>query len=238
MENIHIHVGKPVSNVISQENVELVTIPESDDVVRERQIERRIRMEVQERIDAEIQKQLDKLEPAVKSEKEAEYKRGYGEGKEAGIQEERANFDPRKKSWSATIQEIIGFKNSLIKESEKTIVEMALSFARIVIGREIRTETDVIREQVKKAIEYNISEGKLVFHVNPEDIGQFEQKEEFIPEEYLQNIVVIPDETVGKGGCVLMTNSGMIDATIKEQFAELEANVLKGLESNSESDAG
>ena len=32
-------------------------------------------------------------------------------------------------------------------------------------------------------------------------------------------IVVLPDETVSEGGCVVTTNNGVIDATIESQLA-------------------
>ncbi|MFC1733625.1 FliH/SctL family protein, partial [candidate division KSB1 bacterium] len=95
-----------------------------------------------------------------------------------------------------------------------------------------------IEEQITKVLGYVISEGKLSFHVNPEDSAVFEKKEEFVPEEYLDRIVIVPDETIERGGCKLQTNSGTIDATISAQLDELEAAVIDGLESESESDTG
>ncbi len=237
VESIQIHVGRPISNVISSDNVELITVPESEEAVRERRFKHEVKKEVDKRLVALMQKRMQEIDAVHTKEIENEYKRGFDEGRTAGKQEELEQIEPLKEKLSNTITEVIDFRGNLIRESEATIVKMALSLAETIIGREIRSETDVVTEQVKKALEYAVGEGRLVFHVHPEDVYQFDNKESFLPEEYLERIEVLPDENVERGGCVLITNSGTIDATIEAQITELKAKILKGLESDSESDS-
>lgn len=238
MENLSINLGKVLTGVQPGDNIDLVIVPEPEEVVREREFNRRLENELKFRVADALQMKLEELEPVRQQEREDQYEKGYIEGFENGRQEELHKIAPLKQRLSETIEKTVEFRDQITRESEKTIVEMALNFARVIVGREIQSSTDIVRNQVKKALEFNISEAELQFHINPEDIGQFDDMEEFIPEEYLNRIRVIPDESVDKGGCMLNTNAGIIDATIKAQLAELEANIRKGLETDFEPGAG
>ena len=70
----------------------------------------------------------------------------------------------------------------------------------------------------------------MIFHVHPDDASQFDDKEQYIPEEYLGVIEIVTDENITRGGCLLETNSGTIDSTIEARVAELDKSIQNGLE--------
>jgi len=238
MENIQIHIGKPISNIISSDNVELIAVPEPEEVIRKREFKKRVNKEVTDRIKKEIRNKVEELKKEFEKEKEAEFNRGFIEGQEVGHKNALEIIIPLKESLINAVKNISDYRDRLLKESEKTIVTLALSFAKSIVGADVITRPEIIREQVKKALSYVISEGQLTFHVNPDLVSQFDDKENFIPEKYRDRIAIIPDESISPGGCKLVTNSGTIDATIQTQIAELETTILTGMESDSESDTG
>ena len=75
-----------------------------------------------------------------------------------------------------------------------------------------------------------LSSNTSIFRINPEDIKIFDRKESFIPEEYLDDIEVLTDENITRGGCIIESNKGIVDATIESQIAEMEKNLTAGLE--------
>ena len=131
---------------------------------------------------------------------EEEYRSGYSEGENASRHGELENLKELRENIANTIKEITDYRKQIIKEAENTIVSMALGFAKNIIGEEVRTNRELIRNQVRKTLEYVIGCGRLIFHVHPDDESQFDHTEEFIPEEYLDTVEEITECTDDKGG--------------------------------------
>lgn len=236
MDDIRINIKEPLFKAFSKDNIEIYSIPEPEDVIRERKFRRSVKSEVKSRLEKLIAQRLKELEPVIKKEKDAEFQRGYELGIKDGQQAELKQIAPLKEKLWNTVQEVVDYKIKVLKEAESTIAKMAFNFAGSIIKDEVKASPELIINQVRKALEYVISEGKLTFHVNPDDISQFDDKEKFIPEEYLERIIIMPDENINRGGCVLKTNSGDIDATIETQIEELKAAINNGLENEPEQD--
>lgn len=238
MDDIHIKIDKPLANITSSDNVGIVWVPEPFDEVQKREFKRLVNRAVKEKLPKLVRKKIEELQPNLYKEKEAEYRRGYQDGEKEGRKQEQERLDELKKNLAHTVQEVLDYKKELLKQAEKTIVNMAFSFARNIVAQEIQSNPEIVQNQVKKALEYVVGEGKLVFHVHPDDVCQFDpaKREKFIPEVYLNSIEVVSDESITRGGCLLTTNSGAVDATIEVQIAELEKAIQSGLEHELESD--
>lgn len=230
MEKIRVNVKNPVASIVSEDAVDFVWVPEPLEDVRKRDFKQQVNKAIKERLPFLVQKKIDELQPNLHKEKEQEYQRGYAEGENAGKQSEQDMLKELKDKISNTIKEIIDYRKQILKEAETTIVSLALNFAKNIIGEEIQTNREIIQNQVKKSLEYIIGEGKLIFHIHPDDANQFEDKEQYIPEEYLGDIEIVTDENITRGGCLLETNSGTIDSTIETKIAELSKSIQNGLE--------
>ena len=71
--------------------------------------------------------------------------------------------------------------------------------------------------------------GEVTIHVNLEDVKlTTDHIRDFIREvENVKNIHVIEDSSVEKGGCIVETDFGAIDARISSQLGELETKILE-----------
>lgn len=230
MEEININIKRPIASIVSEDAVDFVWVPEPLEDVRNREFKRQVNKAIKEKLPVLIQEKIDELQPNLHKEKQREYERGFSEGESAGKQSEQEMLQELKDNISNTIKETIDFRKKILKEAETTIVSLALNFAKNIVGEEIQTNREIIQNQVKKSLEYIIGEGKLIFHVHPDDVGQFEDKEKYIPEEYLGDIEIIKDDTITRGGCILETNAGTIDSTIESKVSELEKSIQNGLE--------
>ncbi len=206
--------------------------------MQKREFNRRLQKEIKQRLPVLIEQKIAEIQPNLEKEKAEEYNRGYSDGETSGKSEVHLQLEELLNKLSQTIRETIDFNSNLLKEAEKTIINLAFHFAKKIVGESIVTQEKIIRDHVNKALKYIVDESKLLFHVHPDDVDQFNEKEKFIPKEYVNHIEIIPDEKITRGGCVLETNSGMIDATIETQLAELESSVNKGLEQKIDRDSG
>ena len=71
--------------------------------------------------------------------------------------------------------------------------------------------------------------GSVTLRVNLEDLKLTTQNtDEFIKRcENIQGITIMEDSTVEKGGCIVETDFGSIDARISSQLAEVENRVME-----------
>ncbi|MFC1513497.1 FliH/SctL family protein [candidate division KSB1 bacterium] len=239
MEQININSDKPVSEVISFDRfINIVNVPEPDEVIQERKFKRAVLKNVKEKIDVILQEKESEFEERLSQEKQIEYQSGFEEGKEQGRAEEHEQLSEIKAKLGESIKEVLDFKDNLIFEAEKTIIDLALRFAKTIVGQEIKSSKTVVKNQLKKALEYLSDESSLIIRINPDDAEQFIDKEKCIPEQYLSSVKIITDDSITRGGCVVETDLGVIDSTIESQTTELENAVKRGMEQNIESDTG
>ncbi|MCP4728231.1 MAG: hypothetical protein GY863_24540 [bacterium] len=236
MAGINLESKSRIIKVSGDTNANIIEIPEGEEVIRERLFQKRLQMELDNRIGKLMKQKLDEQKPRMAAEKKEAYDSGYREGERVGLEKGYSEVEPLREEFMITIKETIDFKHKIIKESEEAIVSLAFGFARNIVGQEIKTEPDIIINQVKKAIDHIIGEGRLVIRINPADIKIFDRKEDFIPEEYLSEIEVHTDEAIKHGGCIVESNKGIVDATIESQISEMEKHLKGGLETEIGSD--
>ena len=112
---------------------------------------------------------------------------------------------------------------------EKVVIDLSVSIAEKIIKKEVNRETiinDVLKESIKKVIGSN----KIFVKLNPNDfeIINQESQAQFNNDSY-NKIKFESDERIEKGGCLVETEIGNVDARISSQLNEiskqLEANI-------------
>ncbi|MGL4987538.1 MAG: FliH/SctL family protein, partial [Treponemataceae bacterium] len=81
---------------------------------------------------------------------------------------------------------------------------------------------------IKEALKKVKTRGDVIIHVNLADFEfATERKKEFIQSvETVKNITLVEDTTVDKGGCIIETDFGSVDARIANQLGTLEQKIL------------
>ena len=89
-------------------------------------------------------------------------------------------------------------------------------------------QKSVIIANVVQALKKVKGRGDVTLRVNLADVKlTTEHINNFIHEvENIQNISIVEDSSIEKGGCIVETDFGAIDARISSQLSELEAQIL------------
>jgi type III secretion protein L len=116
----------------------------------------------------------------------------------------------------------------MIKAAEPEIVKLALKVAEKIVGAELATSDETILRIVSKAVEQLRQSKELVVHANPEDIEVLRREKRKLLEYIgrLKDIAFREDPTVARGGCVIETESGTVDAQLATQIELLERALL------------
>ncbi len=151
--------------------------------------------------------------------------KGYAEGLEKAQQEENTALGDVLNNFRNTLEEIARVRERAIKENELEIVNLALDVARKLIGAELHNDPQTVAKVISKAISrLSVREG-LVVKVNPEDHQILSNG----TAEFLEAVKLVPDSTITRGGAVIESSGGNIDAQIEEQLAEIEKSLKQGI---------
>lgn len=165
-------------------------------------------------------------EQKIKSEaSEQGYKNGYNEGCASGEEEMNRLIERLHKM----IEAVMLRREEILKETEQQIVELVILMTRKVVKIISETQKTTIMSNVLAALKKVRTRGEVTLHVNVEDLKLTTANvSEFIKRvENVDGIKVVEDSTVEKGGCIVETDFGAIDARISSQLSELEDKIME-----------
>ncbi len=106
---------------------------------------------------------------------------------------------------------------------EADISALALDVARTLLGREVVVSSDVLRDVVRKAVGRVRRARRIVIRVHPDDAAAAREIGTGLLPAGVQpeTFEIEPDLLVARGGAILETDLGEIDARIETQLAAL-----------------
>ncbi len=163
-----------------------------------------------------------------RTENEARQK-GYDEGHQEGYEKGAAEVDRLIERMHKILEAVMQRREEILQETESQIVELVILMARKVIKILSENQKNVIMANTMAALKKVRTRGKVTLRVNIEDVKlTTEHTDEFIKHvENVENITVLEDSSVEKGGCIVETDFGSIDARISSQLSELENKILE-----------
>lgn len=187
--------------------------------------------EEKNRIIAEAQDKADRImqeaeKKASQIESEA-YSRGFNEGRDEGYQTGREEVDRLVERLKIILSSAISKRNEVIDEAEAEVVDIIITIARKVVKIITDEQKMVVVENVKKSLEKLRGRAEITIQVNTEDLQKTAKyKKEFIDMlESIEHVRVLEDNTVERGGCIISTDFGSIDARIASQLSEIESKI-------------
>lgn len=175
---------------------------------------------------AQILQEANTKKDKIESEaREAGFEQGHSEGYEKGAAEADRLVERMHKMLEAVMQR----REEILSETESQIVELVILMSRKVIKILSEEQKNVVMANTLSALKKVRARGEVTLRVNLEDVKLTTAHiQEFIQHvENVQGIKVIEDSTVEKGGCIVETDFGSIDARISSQLSELENKILE-----------
>ena len=151
------------------------------------------------------------------------FKRGTEEGREEGKRLAHAEYvDLMLKARDLYVQSIKE-RTKLIEATEPELAKLSIKIAEKIIGLEINTSGDVIMGVVKEALSDMKDREQVRIHVNPDDyhIVNNDRTSLMRMVEGLKDFDLSVDSKVARGGCIIETNLGNIDARLETQLAAI-----------------
>jgi flagellar assembly protein FliH len=180
--------------------------------------------------EAERAAQAEKIGGDLVSLEREAYEKGFAAGEKAGFELGLKKAEVLFSGLSGILDELSDFKTSLYGPCEHEMVGLSLAIARKVIQREVEKKDSVL-DCVRVAIKSVVAAGEIVIKVNPRDLEVLnDNKGEFsrFSGAGVKGLKIEADPEIDKGGCVIETNYGEVDASIGSVLADIEERLLNG----------
>ncbi len=116
-------------------------------------------------------------------------------------------------------------KKRLRHEVNKLILPLALKAAKKIVARELETKPEVIVDIVLQALAPVLQNHRITIYVNKADKEILESEKARLKEklEQVESLQIKERDDISPGGCIIETESGIINATAENQWNALEA---------------
>ena len=166
-------------------------------------------------LDKIIQSRVNFLEEKIQLEKEQAYRSGFEDGKEMIKEEEERVVQ----LFLSLIEELKKQREEYLKTVEKDMVRLSLEIASRVIQQKIERDEKIILKNLRHSLKHLLDKGRIVIRLNPADMETISKySEELKTAEGLKELILEEDSKVTRGGCLIHSELGHIDARIETQL--------------------
>ncbi len=149
--------------------------------------------------------------------------KGYAEGERAGEAAASARIDAMLQRLADTVREISALRAGVMRRSERELVRLSLAMAERIVRREIDIDRDLLAVMARVAIDRLGENAVATIHLHPAD---FEAALQRAGGTQPGSVEMVADVNVPRGGCLVRSAFGSIDAGIDAQMRELARALL------------
>ncbi len=149
------------------------------------------------------------------------HKTGY----DAGFEDGKAAADAQMREMVTTLHGLMeGIRDqrrATMESAEPELVRLAMSIAERVVHQHIDDDLNVVVENVRSALTRLVSREVVTLRVNPADLETMRQhRDAIVAVSDVEHLRIVEDQRVDRGGVVVETDAGTIDAKIATQLRE------------------
>ena len=156
------------------------------------------------------------------------FRKGFDEGRETGYKEGKAEVERLTGRLHAVIERALDKRGEILEKTEAEIVELVLLVAKKVVKVISENQKNVVVQNIVQALRKLRTRSEVTIRVNLADLQlASEHAKDFVAmAENAKHIQIVEDTTIDRGGCIIETDFGEIDARIASQLHELEEKIL------------
>lgn len=167
---------------------------------------------------------------AAEAEHEAELDAARAAGYEEGLTAGRAEVSAAARALASAAARLDEVSAAAAGEAEPVAVGLALRIAEKVLGGELEARPEVVLDVVRGALRRLTEPLPATLLVNPEDAELVRGAIADFSVEHGGELSVREERRVERGGCVVRTQAGEIDAQITAQLERVAKVVARGTE--------
>jgi flagellar assembly protein FliH len=152
------------------------------------------------------------------------FAKGYEQGERAGAEAGAKRAEAMLRRLAETIQELAEVRRTMVRQTERQMVQLALAISRRILRREVALDSDLTLTMARVALDRLGDSTAVTIRLNPDDFeATCRQREALLAGSH---VTVAPDASVSRGGCLVQSDFGYVDAGVDAQFQELARALL------------
>lgn len=157
------------------------------------------------------------------------YQRGLAEGKriadasvETRLAESRRDADER---IAGLMEGLATQMRTFAASIERDAFQFALAVAARIVKKEVQLDPETVARQIRDAMHRVVGAETIRLRVHPddEDVIHANRSALFGSLDTIRDIAIETDESIDRGGCIIESPSGNVDARIATQLRQIEA---------------
>jgi len=157
------------------------------------------------------------------------YENGFLQGEKAGMEIAGQKTEAIMRRYADSILELGKLRSFLYAQVEREVVKLAVEVAKKIVHREIQVDKDIIQTLVRVALSHVAEKSAVTVHLSPADYSYLLEQRAELSQSEGRDISLLADKSIERGGCLIQTECGDIDARIEEKFKEVEHAFFEGL---------
>jgi flagellar assembly protein FliH len=180
--------------------------------------------EILRRAQAEAKKLIEESKLYCQSAFSQAEREGFLKGKEEGIAAGREEMAQMMNEARNVLSQVYKEREALLRSVEPEMAKLAIKIAERIIQSEISINDDVVVNLIRAALSRVKEREEVILKVSREDYEHVMAKRDVFAQivEGLKTLDVVVDPAVQRGGCIIETNLGNVDARISTQLAAIE----------------
>jgi flagellar biosynthesis/type III secretory pathway protein FliH len=155
--------------------------------------------------------------------------RGYDDGMRTGREAVEKELTVQVASLEELIESAREQRAKIIESAEPELLRLALSIAERVVHEKIETSPTVVVENVRQALTRLVSREVVTLRINPADLETIRtHRDALAASSDVEHLRIVEDQRVDRGGVVVETDAGTIDAKISTQLREVRRSMQNG----------
>jgi len=156
------------------------------------------------------------------------WEQGFREGQKSVSETGEKSASSMLEQFSKSLEELRSLRRGVLSTSEREVIRLALEVARKIVKREITIDEEIILTLVRVALKRVSDQTLFTVRLNPKDCSIVKRHQSMGNAADILNdgIRLAEDPLISRGGCVIETESGLVDARVEEQFREIEKGFL------------
>lgn len=165
---------------------------------------------------------LDRLKKVEEKAYAEAYDLGLIEGTAKAFEERRVEFENQMQKMADLLEGFETIKVRLLAENEATFMTMIHEIASRITMKAVHEDENLIIEVMKKVVNEIQTEDQITVKISPEDMLFIESYKEKTGKNYdfLERLKLESSDSIVRGGCQVETNSGSIDATVRQRISK------------------
>lgn len=175
------------------------------------------------------QQKAEEILAAARSQAAELEKEGFEKGESRGREEARSEILPALIGFAQAGQSLIVFEEQMVSRFTPHIVRLALEIAEKIVGQAVAEDPAIVASVLERARQEIPDARSVRVRLHPAD---YKVLAELRPDliragtEGGRKVEVLAADEIGRGGCRIETEIGVVDASLPIQFQEIKRQLL------------